>query len=639
MTQQQHIGGFWSYVHHDDEHESGRIVRLRDRLERSIRFFSGNRKFQIFLDRKDIGWGQKWVERLASSINDALLLFPMITPSYFASAPCREEALAFRDRQTSLNRDDLILPIYYLTAAHLENAGHGTPEEAEVATLLRAHQYEDWRALRDTPESDPIYAKAVERLAQKAVEALNRASPPRADAGTPAMLSPKSASLEKAGRSGGDAPASAESAQAMETLGDPEGKAEPGLIITFKVNPMPGRAPFTTISEAIARAPGGARILVEPGHYRESLVIDKPLELIGDGPCEDIIVEGEGATVLEFDTNIGVVRNLTFRQSDKKAQYYCLWIKQGRLELEDCDLSSTSLSCLAVINNADPRVRRNRIHGSAQSGLYILDNGRGTYEENEIFGNVLAGISVKTGADPVVRRNRVFDGRESGVYIFENGRGTFEDNEVFGNGLSGFAVASGAEPIVRRNRIYDGRQGGINIRDQARGTFEDNEIFGNNYSGIQVKTGADPIVRRNRIYDGRQGGMLLHENGRGTFEDNQIFGNNYSGIEVKAGAEPTVRRNRIRDGKQNGIYVHELGGGTFEGNQIDGNQKSGILVDTGGSPTARSNAITGNLLSGVRVTKSGGGVFEDNELSGNGKPWDIDLSAEARVKRSRNRET
>lgn len=681
MAQRRHIGGFWSYVHHDDEHEGGRIKRLREHLERSIRFFSGKLKFEIFLDQNDIGWGQDWAERIANSVDDALLLFPVVTPSYFASAACRKEAIAFRRRQETLGRNDLVLPIYYLTAAHLENADHGTPEEAEVATLLRTHQYEDWRALRGTPETDPAYLKAVERLAQRAVEALDRASPANTSTSPPQ----EPASRRRANQSGIEPAASAENAQSIQTEGGAADQAEPGLIITFTVNPMPGRAQFTTISEAIARAPGGARILIAPGHYRENLVVDKPLELIGDGPCEDIIVETDESEVLVFDTNIGVARNLTLRQSAKHKKHFCLLIKQGRLELEDCDLSSTSLSCLAVRNNADPRVRRNRIHGGNQSGLFIYDNGVGTYEENEIFGNTLAGVAVRSAADPVVRRNRIFDGRGAGIQIYEQGRGIFEENEIFGNSSTGIQVVTAAEPIVRRNRIYDGRRGGLFVADKGRGTFEENEIFGNNLAGVQVITEADPVIRRNRIYGGRQGGIMIMEKGRGTFEDNDIFGNTLSGIEVateaepvvrrnrihdgqeggiyvhekgggifedneifgntysafeaKTGAKPIVRRNRIYDGKQSGIYVHSQGRGTFEANEIRGNRFYGISVEKRGKPIARANSITGNLLAGVRVLKTGAGIFEDNELNGNGKPWEINPLAEARVKRTGNRET
>lgn len=629
------MAGFWSYVYLDDEHESGRITRLRERLERSICFYSGDRDFRIFQSRQDVGWGERWERVIAGSLDHALLLFPVITPSYFSSDACRQEALAFQQRQTQLERDDLILPIYYLTADLMEDADQATPEpdKRAVAMLLDAHQNEDWRTLRDTPETDPAYARAIERLAQKAVEALKRsravATAPKASA--PAVPPPPQV---QQGVQGGTASSLTAAPERPSTAAG----SAPGHIITLTVHPMPGRAAFTTIAEAVARAPGGARILVAPGHYRESVVIDKPLELIGDGPRDDIVIEAEGPEPLVFDTNIGVVRNLTLRQTQAEPKDYCVWVKQGRLELEDCDLSSTGLACLGVTKSADPRVRRNRIHDSKSSGILVYDQGRGTYEDNDVFGNGL-GISVMTGAEPVVRRNRVFDGKQAGILVHNQGRGTYEDNEMFGNGLAGIEVRTGAEPIVRRNRIYDGKSGGIYVHDQGRGAYEDNEVFGNTAAGIEVKT-AEPVVRRNRVYDGKSAGILVHDQGRGTYEDNELVGNAAAGIEVMTGAEPTVRRNQIHDGKQSGVFVHDQGRGTYEDNEVFGNAFAGVTVGNGSDPTVRRNRSFGNKSAGVRILEGGAGVFEDNDLRGSpAKPWDIHPTAEAHVKRARNQET
>ena len=67
------------------------------------------------------------------------------------------------------------------------------------------------------------------------------------------------------------------------------------------VDPM-GRADHITISEAIREANSGDRILVRPGLYQEGLVIDKPLEIIGDGDLEDIVVQAVGANAILFKT-------------------------------------------------------------------------------------------------------------------------------------------------------------------------------------------------------------------------------------------------------------------------------------------------------------------------------------------------
>jgi parallel beta-helix repeat protein len=44
---------------------------------------------------------------------------------------------------------------------------------------------------------------------------------------------------------------------------------------------------------------------------------------------------------------------------------------------------------------------------------------------------------VKQEADPIVRRNRIHENKQAGFDVFEKGRGTIEDNDIFGNGLYG----------------------------------------------------------------------------------------------------------------------------------------------------------------------------------------------------------
>lgn len=570
------FAGFWSYTHFDDEHEDERITRLRGRIERSIRFATGT-EIPIFQDRKDIGWGQKWKRCIDASLDETGLLFPIVTPSFFASAACRQEVLAFDTRQKALGRDDLILPIYYFSADPMDSPDHpiADPEERAVAELLRSHQYEDWRALRGTPETDPAYGAAIERLAQKVKETLKR-SQTLTLAATPTAAKTGGSTSSVEATASAPATDTAEAKGASLLRGEP---AAPSPIEILTVSPMPGRADFTSITEAVKAARPGARILVAPGHYCESVMIDKPLELIGDGKRDDIVVEATDNETLIFDANIGTVRNLTLRHGASGINSYCVWIKQGQLELDSCDLSSRGLSCLAVMNGAAPWVRRNRIHDGKQSGIFVYEQGRGTFEDNEVYGNTKAGIVVTEGGDPVVRRNRIHDGKASGIFIYEQGRGTFEDNEVFVNALDGVVVKGGGDPVVRRNRIHHGNQSGIFVNAQGRGTFEDNEVFANALDGIAVKEGGAPVVRRNRIHDGWANGIFVHTQGRGTFEDNEVFCNTLDGIVVKEGGDPVVRRNRISRNKFSGIRIHTQGCGTFEDNDLRGNAEGAWSID------------------------------------------------------------
>src|SRR5438552_3123738 len=72
---------------------------------------------------------------------------------------------------------------------------------------------------------------------------------------------------------------------------DPRGKTtaspapqEPlGSETTVVVAPK-GPADYTNLTDATRKAPSGARLLIRPGRYEEGVVLDRPLELIGDGP-------------------------------------------------------------------------------------------------------------------------------------------------------------------------------------------------------------------------------------------------------------------------------------------------------------------------------------------------------------------
>ena len=70
--------------------------------------------------------------------------------------------------------------------------------------------------------------------------------------------------------------------------------AAPNEPKTWVVDPSPNQGDFPTISAAIEHAAPGQRILVRPGRYREGLRLEKPLEIIGDGHRDDIVVEAAG---------------------------------------------------------------------------------------------------------------------------------------------------------------------------------------------------------------------------------------------------------------------------------------------------------------------------------------------------------
>jgi parallel beta-helix repeat protein len=177
---------------------------------------------------------------------------------------------------------------------------------------------------------------------------------------------------------------------------------------------------------------------------------DKPVKIIGDGERGDVVFEANGKDVILFQATMSRIVNLTIRQMGG-GRWFGVYIAQGRLDLEGCDITSESLACVAIHGGADPRIRRNPICNGKEAGVVIYENGLGTLEDNEIFGNTNSGVSIFSGGDPTLRRNRIYNGRSAGVVIRENGIGTLEDNEIFGNAFAGIEVKSGGNSVLRRN--------------------------------------------------------------------------------------------------------------------------------------------------------------------------------------------
>jgi F-box protein 11 len=476
---------FLSYTRFDDAHEEGKITQFCERLSAEVKFLTG-REFPIFRDNKDIKWGQSWRSRIEQGLDAAVFLIPILTPSYFQSQACLEEYELFKKREEQLGRHDLILPVYYVECD--EMADPGIREANACAMDMDGREYVKWHNLRWEPWTSPAIGRAFEKLALDIKGALRTAPAP---ARQPASSRARRAAMPRTEAAGtvGSEPALA--GQATTARGGPV--KEP---TTHVVDAML-RGNFDTIGAAIAAAQPGDRILIRPGLYEEGIVLDKPLEIIGDGDVNDIVVRVAGSDVILFRASMGIVRNLTLQQTGGGG-WYAVDIGQGRLVLRDCDITSHSLACVAIHGGADPQVRGNRIHDGKEPGVFVQENGLGTFEDNDIFGNARAGVGVKEGGNPTVRGNRIHDGKQGGVFVYEHGLGTFEGNDISGNAYSGVEVREGGNPTVRRNRIHDNGDEAVYVHKKGAGTFEDNDLRGNSKGAWDIAPGCKVTRARNQ---------------------------------------------------------------------------------------------------------------------------------------------
>jgi parallel beta-helix repeat protein len=278
---------------------------------------------------------------------------------------------------------------------------------------------------------------------------------------------------------------------------------------------------YHTISEAIEQAQAGSRILVKPGFYQESLVIDKPLQIIGEGDVADIVIESRDGICVQMQTDQALVRGLTLqcRAGSNDKGGIGVYMPQGKLILEHCDITSDSLVCIYMCGSKTAGIISHcRIHDSHQVGVFVHDKAAGRIEYCDIFGNASVGIAIKTGGNPTVQHCQIHDNKQGGVFIWENATGQIENCDIFKNGFDGIAIKTGGNPTIQHCQIHDNKTGGVYAYENGTGILKNCDIYRNGKVGIIISDGGNPTARNCTIKQ-HASWALLATKGKGTIEN------------------------------------------------------------------------------------------------------------------------
>lgn len=151
---------FVSYVHADDEHEGGAILRLVARIASAYAAISGE-ELEVFRDR-DIRWEEVWADRINAELRRTSLLLAVVTPRYLTSAACRSELTEFTTATAALGQPRLVLPLVWRRTPRLEE-----DSDDLVVQQLRRAQWVVVDELRFAEPDSIAYRRIVESLAER----------------------------------------------------------------------------------------------------------------------------------------------------------------------------------------------------------------------------------------------------------------------------------------------------------------------------------------------------------------------------------------------------------------------------------------------------------------------------------------
>ncbi len=341
-----------------------------------------------------------------------------------------------------------------------------------------------------------------------------------------------------------------------------------------------GDGQYITISEAMQTALPGAFILVKAGVYTESLVLDKNIEIIGNGPKEQIILESNNDHCVVMQTSHASIRGLTIRcqAGQESRQYHALDILQGQLFIEDCSITSNSSACIVIHHAAaNPTIRYCTIYGSASNGIAVYDDAQCTIEYCDIFECSESGISIATGGNPVFRHCTIHHSQQHGIFAHDNAQGTFEDCDIHNNGYSAVVMASHSNLLLLRCQLHHNQQYGVNVYQEGKGSVQDCDIYSNIFDNVIVTRESTTYFYLCKIRDGERSGVSVKEKGKPVIEYCDISANRSANISISSG-DLLIRYSKIRDSQQSGIHVYDDGQGTIEYCTFTGNAYTALDI-------------------------------------------------------------
>lgn len=399
---------------------------------------------------------------------------------------------------------------------------------------------------------------------------------------------------------------------------DESGEPEEVLIVSRN-----GQGHCLSLGVALRRAVNGTRIFVMPGTYRETLVVTKPVEIIGNGKPEEIILESDLGPCLSFRTPHALVANLTLRALASPTggpSFTAVDISEGEVLMEDCGCSSAIAAGVVIHGDGtQAHLRRVKVSGCAGDGILVAEGSSAMLERCQIWETQGAGLRVLAGGRAILQHCRVHRAQDAGVIVEAGGSGRFEDCNLYRHVGAGIRLVGETEAQFLRCQVHDDEGAGVEIGVGGIGLFEECDLFANQGSNVSLGPESDPTFRECKIHNGREYGILTAEGGRGTFENCEIFGNRLSGLVISHGSDPHLRDCVLSTGMGFGVQVSDQGRGLLEQCEIRDHFMAGAKISRGGNPIFRRCQFVQGRDVGLHFAEAARGILDQCQVRGNAR--------------------
>lgn len=351
---------------------------------------------------------------------------------------------------------------------------------------------------------------------------------------------------------------------------------------------------FSTIQEAIDFADNGERILVWPGVYEETLVIEKPVHIEGvwqsSGSSGSTVTKQSadaGSTsnaqmcspILSPTSSMDLVFDLDEYDSDEGSDLEEEEEDKGEeketrdrreehnqdtpleqrpatigsdshvviVSHDDCCIAYKAKGAKLVNIELRVTVSEDATIGDHPISALEMENGQITLENCTFTSNAGCGILAMNRSICHINRCLVVDNRDIGVWFWDKARGEIHDSAVKGSGWDGLRLTAESQCIVRNTAIEDCMLHGVVACDKTKCLLESSRITSCAAAGVRLSQECNITMRNNVISSCGEFGLHCTDMVCGHVESSNKFVDNSHTAVLCEPDDETIRRTMTLD--------------------------------------------------------------------------------------------
>lgn len=340
-----------------------------------------------------------------------------------------------------------------------------------------------------------------------------------------------------------------------------------------------GNGDHTSIQDAIDNAAENDTVRVWEGSYKEDILVDKPLQLIGNGTKTTAIFGTGDDDVASINSDWVFLDGFQFNVTSYN---YGIVINGANIVLTNLSTPSNGNSGIYILDSENVIIIGCNASGNVKSGLLIERTSNISIEKSTFNDNDEYGASMYISENVTIHSSRFNSNYHYGLFFRDTPNNQIHDNEISFNRLAGMAVSSDSYNSSIINNTCSYNTGSGIISSGYSHVFKKNNCSFNGISGISETW--------SELMDGSVGGI---------YENNSLNYNGGYGLYLKGTDRSSIYNNNCTNNDQSGIYIFGYNS-TLTGNNASYNRMYGIITSYHGHQIDH-NIVHQNGKSGIKI--------------------------------------